>query len=312
METKLPWTLVALATLGGTAAADAKEDSSVGGEVLVMGSASHRGVAEDYLVLPSGGEFTSQMRFLVTAQPAMGDEPLRFSDLALFGLGGRWAFASRLEVSASVDLLPKQPSTTDEKPWQSAGLTLRTPLGPHAAVALTGAGGHLLNHSGSWTKESLVLQWRKPIARMVTFDVAGGFDAVGLRAPDSTSALLTEVAVSTSALFREPSGHWGAWLGIAYALPVTHGGTDPTTNLAIDPQPRLDLRVGNVVAVTKQWDLFVELAIVDRGDMAQPATRLPILDGGFDQRQIILGVTRHIEGKRPRGDDDGALELSRR
>jgi hypothetical protein len=34
-------------------------------------------------------------------------------------------------------------------------------------------------------------------------------------------------------------------------------------------------------------------------------TRLPILDGGFDQHQIILGVTRHLEtpAKRPNSDD---------
>jgi len=307
MNTKLG-TLLVLATLGGTAAAE--DDATRPG--LAVESVSRRGVAQDFLVLPSGGELTGQMRF-VTAEPVFGDEPLRFSDLALFGLAARWSLFRKLEISGQVDFLAKQPSFTDEKPWQSVGLGLRSPLGRRAALAISGAGGHLIDHAGMWTKTGITLQWRKPIARVLTFDVAGGIDGVGITAPSSTSAFITEVAVSTSALFREPSGHWGSWIGIGYAIPVTSRGTDPTTGLAVDPQPRLDLRVGTVLSLVREWDLFAEFAVVDRGDLGDPSTRLPILDGGFDQRQVILGVTRHITGKKQRRhDDDEVLELSRR
>ena len=51
--------------------------------------------------------------------------------------------------------------------------------------------------------------------------------------------------------------------------------------------------------------------MIDRGDLANPATRLPILDGGFDQKQIVFGVVRHIEGKQPSSSDydgGGAIE----
>ncbi len=72
--------------------------------------------------------------------------------------------------------------------------------------------------------------------------------------------------------------------------------------------------MGTVLSAVKKWDIYVDLAIVDRGDLANPATRLPILDGGFDQTQVIFEVTRHIEYKRkPRYDDDydgdGAMRL---
>ncbi len=307
--TELRWTLATLLALGGTAAANDLSPSAAdaAGEAIAV-RGSHRGVAQDQLVMPRGGELSAQMRFL-TAGPILGDDPLEFTDLALFGLSARWSLFSRLELSGNVDLLPKQPSTTDEKPWQSVGFGLRSPLGRHISIAIGGGGGHLMNHGGMWTRESLTLEWKKPIHEdFLAFDVQAGVSGLGLSAKETTSstAFLTELAVSTTALFREPKGHWGAWLGIAYAVPVQASGRDPTTELEIDPQPRLDFHLGTVLALVPKWDLFVDFAVIDRGELADPATRLPILDGGFDQRQIVFGVTRHIESRsRQTYSDDG-------
>lgn len=313
---KLAWTLGALAALGGTALADDTApapsiDTGASRTLDVIGG-SPRGISQDYLVAPSGGELTAQMRF-VTSDPMLGDQALKFSDLGLFDIGGRWSLFSKLELSATVTLLPKQPSYTDEKPWQSVGGTLRSPLGHHAALSISGAGGHLMGHEGMWTRESLGIEWRKPLNELVSFGVNGGMDGIALTAPSSKTALITELAVSTSALFREPTGHWGGWVGVSYALPVQHQGADPTTGMGLDPQPRLDFRIGSVLSVVKQWDLYAEFAIVDRGDLSNPATRLPILDGGFDQQQIVLGVTRHIEASTKRtSHDDEALQMGMR
>lgn len=313
---QLGLTLAALASLGGTARADTGRPVSADfatGSVAV--ERSHRGVAQDYLVLPSGGELTAQMRFL-TADAMLDGDKLKFTDLALFGLSGRWSLFTKLELAASVELLPKQPSFTDEKAWQSVGFSLRSPLGRHVALAISGGGGHLMDHTGMWMSEALTLEWKKPIHdEFLSFDVEAGVNGLGLRAPDTTksSAFLTEVALRTTALFHDPKGHFGAWIGIGYAVPVQTSGKDPTTEMAIDPQPRLNFHMGTVLSAVKKWDIYVDFAIVDRGDLANPATRLPILDGGFDQKQIIFGVTRHIEKRRkPRYDDyddDGAMRL---
>jgi hypothetical protein len=254
------------------------------------------------------------MRF-ITADSMNGGDKLEFTDLALFGLSGRYSLFSKLELSAQVDLLPKQPSASDEKPWQSVGGGLRSPLGRHVAIALSGGGGHLLGHEGMWTREALTLEWKKPIQEeFLAFDVKAGIDGLGLQAPNTTdSAFLTEVGVSTSALFRIPDGKWGAWGGISYAVPVQHSGIDPTTGIAIDPQPRLDFHAGTVLSLVKEWDLYADFAVIDRGD-ANPATRLPILDGGFDQKQIVFGVIRHIEGPKHESSSGGddSLQLSQR
>ncbi|MBV8755718.1 MAG: hypothetical protein JO257_00495 [Deltaproteobacteria bacterium] len=309
---KLRWTLVGLAALGGTASADIGETPAIDmGTTVSVEGRSVRGVAEDYLVMPSGGELAAQMKF-ITADPMLGGQPLKFTDLALFELAGRYSVFEKLELSAQVDLLPKQPSYTDEKPWQSVGAGLRSPLGKHVALSLSGGGGHLIAHEGMWTREALAIEWKKPIEKQwLSFDVIGGVDGLGITAPGvRDSAFLTELSASTSALFREPSGHWGAWLGIAYAVPVQHSGADPTTGLMIEPQPRLDFHAGTVLSIVKEWDLFADFAVIDRGDLANPATRLPILDGGFDQKQIIFGVIRHIEGtKKPTTTYDDAMAL---
>src|SRR4051812_19381632 len=115
--TRLGSTLLALATLGGTALADdaadlgsrprAEEALTVIGGSATGGSA--RGVAADTLVQPTGGELTGQLRF-VMSEPMLGGAPLHFSDLALFDVAGRWSFSKRFEVAASAAFLPKQPS----------------------------------------------------------------------------------------------------------------------------------------------------------------------------------------------------------
>ena len=97
-------------------------------------------------------------------------------------------------------------------------------------------------------------------------------------------------------------------------MPVQHAGSDPTTGLAIDPQPRLDFHAGTVLSIVKEWDLFADFAVIDRGDLSNPATRLPILDGGFDQKQIVFGVIRHVEGSPKTSDysSGDAIEVGSR
>jgi hypothetical protein len=312
---KLDWTLAALVALGGTAVANEQPETTVPGmasdHVVLVEGGSARGVAQDYLVLPDGGEITGQLKFM-TADPLLGGMPLKFTDLALLGLSGRWSLHPRLEVAVSAEFLPKQPSYTDEKVWQSAGASLRTPLGRRLALAVAGSAGHLLDHTGLWASEALTLEWKKNIVpKMFDFDVSGGL--AGTRVADrGASALLVETVVRGQWLFHEPTGHAGGWVGVAYALPVYKHGSDPTTAMPIDPQARLDFHVGGVLAIDASWDLFAELEFIDRGDLAAPQTRLPILDGGFDQRQILLGVTRHVIPQHPlREVSHGPLEMPR-
>jgi hypothetical protein len=295
---KLHWTLLAAASLGGVAQADPNivPTAAAGEDVMVDGSYSRRGVAEDYLVLPQDAELTGDLK-LITSGPSLDGQPLSLGDLALFELTGRYALVRRVEVSGSVQFLPKQPAYTDEKDWQSAAVGTRIALAPHLAFGVSGSVGRLIDHDGQWLRQNASVEWKHPLNEFVAFDVQGGADAIELAAPSAQGAHLTEVGVAASTFFSVERV-WGAWIGTAYAVPIEHGGIDPTTAMAIDPRPRLDLHVGTVWAVVPEWDLFIDAAIVTRGNMQNPATELPILDGGFDQRQVVIGVTRHFVRQR--------------
>src|SRR6516225_7828775 len=122
---KLTWTLAATLALGGSAEADSlKADAADAAAETVTVSGSARGVAQDYLVMPEGGEVTGQMKFIMS-DPVLANRGLKFTDLALFGITGRWSLFEKLELAGSADFLPKQPSYTDEKPWQSVSFALR-------------------------------------------------------------------------------------------------------------------------------------------------------------------------------------------
>ena len=207
-------------------------------EGTVVRGDSARGVSQDYLVLPDGAELTGSMRFL-TSDPLFVDgespKPLAFSDMALFGLTFRKSLFSKLELTANVELLPKQPAYTSEKAWQSVAFGLKSPIGNTVAVGLSGSGGHLLGSDGSWIRQSLSVEIRKPIHEVLTFDVRGGIDSTLLRRDDHDGGWLTEFGVSGQALFRDPHGYVGGWVGMGYSIPVTTHGYDPTTDVMLGP-----------------------------------------------------------------------------
>jgi hypothetical protein len=58
----------------------------------------------------------------------------------------------------------------------------------------------------------------------------------------------------------------------------------------------------------EDWDLFAELVVLDRGDLSHPATTLPILDGGFDQTHLVVGLTRRFKREDTRRQSTSGYE----
>jgi hypothetical protein len=273
---------------------------------------STRGVGQDYVTLPAGMELTGQMRFMTSDGGALGKESLHFTDVGLFDLGVRVAIRRRFEMSAGVTLMPKQPAYTDEDVFQHASLGARLGIGHRLALEAGGEIGPLLGHDGTYTRESLGIGYRKEVMEMVFYGLGASVDGVTLQAPDAKGGFVGEVAASASVLWREPHGICGTWLGASYAVPVYDHGVDPTTSVAFDAKPRLDFRLGGSVMVTDDWDLFAEFAVIDHGDLAMASTRLPIMDGGFDQQQMVFGVTRHFVSKKAKNSDYALQQLAQR
>jgi len=101
------------------------------------------------------------------------------------------------------------------------------------------------------------------------------------RAPASTG----------EASFRTSGGEIGGCVGADHRIPVAHGDAgDPAG--AVDRQVRLGLELGGVV-----------------GDIDDPSTTVPVLDGGFDPLQIVLGAARRFDLASPA--ERAAIQVAR-
>jgi len=265
--------------------------------------ASGRGVAEDYLVLPTGLELGGDLR-TITADGGLGTGPLKLTDVGLVDASLEWAVHRHFEVDAAVSVLAKQPSDGDAATFQGGSLTLRRDLIARSALAITSSAEPLVGMHGLAYGAAAFATHKKQLNEIVSFSLALGGDAIFVRPTGMTDTpTVLEVAGHAAVLVRVPNdGVWGGWLGAGYALPVFHRGADPVSGMALDPQPRLDIDIGNGVRLSDDWDLTASLSIIDRGDLANSATRLPVLDGGFDQIQILVGVSRRFDSKREPGD----------
>lgn len=302
--------VVSIATTA-PALAQAQVDSTPGatysaGESIAVSSV--RSYAEDWLINPRrelevGGSF----RFVTAPESnltADDDGELRFSDVGIFHGGLRFSFARRFEVAAGFDLLAKQPSYLDEPVWNGGDLGLRYSLGRKWALWARGAGGPLLADAGAWGDGAAGLQARTSIDETIRFQASAGVSGTRLfMGEDSGRPWFTELISHGEALLRSPRGEVAGWIGVDYRVPLAHSDG----NLDIDPQTRLNFQLGFMLGYVGKWDLYAVYAVIDRGDVEEPATTLPILDGGFDQSQIILGGARRFDLE-PKPDDQ-ALQM---
>lgn len=269
-----------------------------------------RGIAEDFIVMPSGVDVGARLR-LITADDALGAGKLKLTDLVLFDVTAAWAFARRFQLDLRLSVLPKQPSTTDEEVFQGGALAVRRELTPRLGLAVAGAVAPLLGLDGLAFGTSAALLHKRRLNEVVAFSLSGGATAQFFRPSsgfDDDPPFLVEGTGHLELQVRVPNGFWGGWLGAGYSLPIADDGADPVSGMALDPQPRLDLTIGTGVQLSRHWDLSFDASIFDRGDLTAPATRLPILDGGFDQLQLAISLTRRVELKKAEGSQPMILE----
>ncbi len=269
---------------------------------------SARGAAEEFLVLPDGAEVGGRLR-AITADGGLGGGRLKLTDVALLDVHAQWAMARQFELDGAITVLPKQPGTTHEHVLQGGSLAIRRQLMTRTAIALSGSASALQGIPGMALDGAAAVLHKHRLNEIVTFSLEGGVASTQVRAtgaPDHPS--LIEAAGHAAVLVRVPNGIWGGWMGAGYAVPIYHRGHDPVGLMPLDPQPRLDLQLGTAVQLAPRWDLMLELSLLDRGELSDPATRLPILDGGFDQIQLTVGVSRRLDLSRSSHRDPLRME----
>jgi hypothetical protein len=234
--------------------------------------------------LEMGGELV----FLTADRDLLGEE-LKFTDVAIMPLHVRMAVSQWLELSAGTGLLIKQSEGMDEPVWQGANGGLRVPFGAHFAASVQLAGGPLMFGRGHfWEQESSLLA-RFAANEWLRFELRAGHTLTALRY-DNGSSTLHELMTHAEVQFGEKEG--GGWVGVDYYIPLVSS----TRANAFDPNTRINLMVGCVLSPRRTgWDLYLSYGIVDRGSVERPGSTVPILTGGFDQRQFALGVQHRFD-----------------
>lgn len=267
-----------------------------GGENIGM---DLRSQASDSMIMPAGWyTVTGRMAFLTApGSPLGGTEggQVRFTDVALLGLEARTSFAGRAEFAASIDILPKQPSYTEESVLQRLGFSGRIGFRRRFAAYADLSAGPLLGGEGNWGAGNAGVQVRKSIHETTVFQLAAGGAITGLSPEGMTtrnSDWFAEAVAGGEIVFRVPNGMAAGWLGTQLRFPVADGRRGSAPDL--DPHTRANVDLGVVLSYIDNWDIFALLSVIDRGDLVDPRTTLPILDGGFDQTQLAVGITRRF------------------
>lgn len=243
----------------------------------------------------------------VTSERRVGTRSLHFTDLALLRLGARRSFADWLEVFAGAEFLPKQPVDSDASLWQGAHLGAQAEFAPGFGASLGGTVGPLLAQEGLWWQSNAELAAKFAAAEFTRFSLHLGNAWTFLDFDDSAARAFWLAEVTSGAEVQVGDDKASMWVALDYDVPFAsspdRGTPDPMYGF-IDPQPRLDLEVGGALSFgPRDWAVFASYRFVDRGELEKPETMLPILDGGFDQRQAIVGVEYRFTPK-PKRDPD--------
>jgi hypothetical protein len=254
--------------------------------IRTIGSYDHRSYASDWLVAPPGWNLGGEMRF-ITADHALSGERINMTDMAILRLRTRWTATKRIELSGTVDMLAKQLDTTDEPIPQGGSLAAKIATSRTVAIGASVSGGPILGGGGFWGSAGTGAVHRSHIEKFIAFQVGGGALATAVDQDRMERKWQADAVLSSELVFHTPRGEWAMWGGVEMAFPVVHADT-------IDPSSRLDVTLGTVFAAVRDWDLYAELTIRDRGNTMMPETVLPIADGGFDQKQLVVGITRRF------------------
>lgn len=254
-----------------------------------------------------------ELAALMTKRDAAPLRQVDFTDLTLARVGVRYSLLDRVEIFGATTIVAKQPGDVDESVWQHADLMLRSQrLGP-LTLSATGTLGRLMGDAGlTWSAGGRVAA-RKPFNELATLEGAIGGGVTSLRfdaAAGGARPWFADVTARAELQFRFCSRCTAMmWLGVGFRFPVADGG--PRGARAADAMPEssagMDAHLGFVAPLNRRWQVYSIVEFRDRGDAEVPRSEWPVLDGGFDQTQLSLGLIRRFDF----GDGDGADRDSR-
>lgn len=265
-------------------------------------AASKSSKTDARIVMPTGHlEVAGEMAFVVS-KPSPYAEGLAFTDLALLRLNLRRSFTDSLELYAGTRLLPKQPTSTHSPVFQGVHAGAQAEFVKGFGLSLGGAVGPMFGADGVYYRTGPNLGWKPTVSRYLRFVVGLGntWTILDYEPRTKPAFWLTEVISHAETQIGDEDA--SMWVGLDYAVPLAKNPgareADPVRG-HLDPQVRVNVEVGGAMSLRSNgWDVYATYTIVDRGELDEPATTLPILDGGFDQHQVAIGVEYRFDPKR--------------
>ena len=247
----------------------------------------------DSLALPSGALELGVELALLTSSARVAGEPLAFTDAGLLRLRARKSFGAQLELFAGTQLLAKRPDASDAELWQGVQAGAQWLFAPDLGISVQASAGPVLDSGDGYFSAGPTLSSKHRIDYHVHFELGVGylFTALDLEAPDDPLFHLHEAHAYAEVQLGNHSG--GMFTRFAYHLPFASGpSAQHSPERYLDPSAQLNVQIGAVLVAGDQadWDIYAVCTIVDRGNADDPATILPILDGGFDQQQWTAAV----------------------
>jgi hypothetical protein len=230
---------------------------------------------------------------LLTSGAELAGASIGFTDVGMLRLRARKSLSDELELFAATQLLAKQPSASDAALWQGALLGGQWFFAANYALALRASVGPVLDAGDGYLAISPGLVTKQRVDHHVHFELGlgYGFTALDLVAPGDALFHVHEAIAHAEIQLGDRSG--GLFARFAYHLPFASGPSEARSpGRYLEPSPQLNLQLGAVLVAgpNRDWDIYAACAVVDRGELDDAVTSLPILDGGFDQQQWIFGV----------------------
>lgn len=273
-----------------------------GAPAVSRNESSYSSKRDPRIVMPSGHlEVAGEMAFVISKASPYA-ERMALTDLALFRLNLRRSFADWLELYGGMDALPKQPTSTDAAPFQGVHLGVQAEFAKGFGASLGVAAGPLFGADGVFYRSGPGLCWKPTVSEYLRFVVGAGnaWTILDYQGATSPAFWLGEVVTHAETQFGDENA--SMWVGMDYAVPFAsrpRRSAPDAVHGYLDPQVRLSLEVGGAMSLHADgWNVYASYTIIDRGELDKPATTLPILDGGFDQQQIAIGVEYRFEPKR--------------
>jgi len=256
-----------------------------------------RAFLDDKEVLWGERQVGAELSYL-TSDAGLDGRPVRFTDLVTTRLMGRASFGLRFELVGRLDLLAKQPFPGGQSPFAGGTLIGRFQLERRSslflaagAAPLVGAPGAALVTTTEWNRRTFIDRYDRHVA----FSTGIGAQSTHLISRAGPPPQLLELVAdgALQCIASESDGGFGLEIGTALFVPLWRTGQA----YWIEGSPRFDARtrvhfyLGGYVTVGHRWDLFARWALLDRGDVSAPASRLPLLRGGYDQTELTFGLS---------------------